>query len=67
MENANLLSVTQYAKKCGTTPQAIYQRAYRGVIVLTKGEWRGHPICLVDTNTYPPSRLKKGRVAYTNA
>jgi hypothetical protein len=64
MENNNLISVADYAYLCKTTPQAIYQRIYRGSIIPETKQWRGHPIALIDKEKYKPVIHKRGRKPY---
>ncbi len=57
------ISIIQYAKRSGTTREAIIKRIDRGLIVPCYDEnilnQHGNPLILIDTKVYPPQRLNK--------
>lgn len=62
MTKQNLVSVQEYAKLCGITPQGVHSRVKEGTLSFIKSnnQW------VIDVVLYPPKRLKLGRRPYAS-
>lgn len=63
MQKKNLMSVAEYAIKCGISLQGVHHRKKVGLICWAETK----PVILIDFLKYPPIRISLGRRPYRSA
>jgi len=66
MNIENLVSISEYAKLCDCSEQAIHSRRKNKTISFIKKKYKNDFIFLIDAEKFPPAKWKAGRPAYNS-